>query len=152
MRWHKSYFVFLCAFFVTVVHHPCCFMLLFITWPFSQLPAAIESEKEGATKAKRVAFQVDRAIMKLIREDTVNKKLWDQALATVSEGKQVWLSLQYCFHVLSFMQGSVFMRLPVANISYWQFFWIDYVILYKLLKIMIITELYTSMPTSVTLR
>ncbi|KAK7110903.1 E3 ubiquitin-protein ligase UHRF1-like [Littorina saxatilis] len=49
------------------------------------------SEKGGEKKAKTAAWQIEKEIMKLIKEDNVNKKLWDMVLPHVSEGKQKFL-------------------------------------------------------------
>nr|KAG5688100.1 hypothetical protein BaRGS_031293 [Batillaria attramentaria] len=47
--------------------------------------------KEESKRAKKAAFKVDADIMKLIKADKANKKLWDEALAYTSEGKQKFL-------------------------------------------------------------
>ncbi|XP_076461119.1 E3 ubiquitin-protein ligase UHRF1-like [Babylonia areolata] len=48
----------------------------------------VEKEKK---KAKTVGYTVEKEVLKLIREDTVNQKLWNDALEHTSEGKQKFL-------------------------------------------------------------
>ncbi|KAK7467888.1 hypothetical protein BaRGS_00036893 [Batillaria attramentaria] len=56
-----------------------------------QYPEASPAIKEESKRAKKAAFKVDADIMKLIKADKANKKLWDEALAYTSEGKQKFL-------------------------------------------------------------
>lgn len=46
-------------------------------------------EKEDSKKAKVVVFEVEKQIMKLIKKDSVNQKLWDDALCHITEGRPV---------------------------------------------------------------
>ncbi len=50
-----------------------------------------EEVKSPAPKKKAVEYKVPAEVLKMIKEDEVNKKLWDEALESTKEGPQVWV-------------------------------------------------------------
>jgi E3 ubiquitin-protein ligase UHRF1 len=57
----------------------------------SEEVAADEDEKPSKKKKKKCTFDVDADVAKLIKSDSKNQKLWDEALLFTSEGSQKFL-------------------------------------------------------------